>query len=518
MDWLASCVKEHPGCAKLDGVFVPPRLLHVKCDQDEVHLVDMDVTKPVPYAVLSYCWGGDQVFKTTKSNAGTVSRAMKDLPQTIKDAVLVTRQVKLEYLWVDSMCIIQDSEEDTSALLSQMHRIYECAQVTIAASKASRCTEGFLAPRSNITQFYLPIRYFPGINKPEKVGRVILIPSQHRPIEPIVTRAWTLQECLLSRRILSYGSQQLRWYCKKKEYCDGGVMNDNSANYTAFLPLERRRTLYLHLKRKSPRKDLTSIPWIDLVEQYTMREMSESSDKLIAISAVAQRLVSVTEGKWGRYYAGVWEERFFEQLLWTMHTDKIAKRPAEYRAPSWSWAAVNGKLKWPLIKHLLDATISCKLLHVEIQPLRSDQPFGAVTSGRIKILGKVKQALWSADRRTIRDSKTKAVVTNEPHMQTFPDALEDDPQEMTIHVLEVARHGSLVDTMEMSNIKRCGPYEGNYVAGILLEHISDNVYQRIGFIRLRSPESKTKPSSSRWHLLNKQWWSEEFTTKEITII
>lgn len=232
--------------------------------------------KSVPYAVLSYCWGGDQVFKTVESKRGTVSRARKDLSQTIQDAVLVTRQLKLEYLWVDSMCIIQDSVEDKSALISQMHKIYTCAQVTIAASKASKCTEGFLAPRVNVPQFYIPIRYPSGRVGPHRFGRVILIASPHRSVEPLVIRAWTLQESLLSRRILSYGSLQLHWYCATTEHCDGGIIDRNSANFVSFQPLEETAIDYprRRVECKSLRKDLTSLPWLEFVEQYTKREMS----------------------------------------------------------------------------------------------------------------------------------------------------------------------------------------------------------------------------------------------------
>ncbi len=523
-NWLASCVQEHSKCAKVDEVFAPPRLLRVACGHDEVHLVDMDITKPVLYAVLSYCWGGDQVFKTVKSNVQTISKAMKDLPQTIQDAVLVTRQLKLEYLWVDSMCIIQDSVEDKSALISQMHKIYECAQVTIAASKSSKCTNGFLAPRLNIPQFCIPIQYPVGKHSPHTLGSVILIPSSSQSVEPLVTRAWTLQESLLSRRVLSYGSRQLRWYCTTHEVCDGGVLDRrSSANSASFLSLKETVIDYprRRVKLKLLPKDPTSLSWLDIVEQYTKRKISLSSDKLVAISAVAQRLISLTEGKWGQYYAGIWEERFFEQLLWAMSTGEIAKRPDEYRAPSWSWAAVDGRPKWPWIENLVEAKISCKLLEVDIRPLRSEAPFGAITTGRAKIFGRVKEAIWSADRRTMKDSKTHMAVTDKA-MQIFPDALEDDAQEVTVHVLEVARRSSLRDTMNSFYITRIvSPSGGRYIAGLVLEHLGDELYRRVGFIGLRSSKIKMSAETplDQWSIVeNKQWWAEGFTEKAIIII
>jgi hypothetical protein len=360
---------------------------------------------------------------------------MNELPQTIQDAILVTRQLKLDYLWVDSMCIIQDSIEDKSALISQMHKIYACAHVTIAASVASKCTEGFLAPRINIPQFRIPISYTTTRDGAKRVGSIILIPSPRNSVEPLVTRAWTLQESLLSRRILSYGSRQLRWFCVTDEHCDGGVLDRNSTNFASFQTLEEtaidlpRRLL----KAKALPKDTTSLPWLQIVEQYAKRNVTEPSDKLIAISAVAQRLELVTKGGWGSYHAGIWEERFFEQLLWSMSTREIAKRPAHYRAPSWSWAAVDEKPKWPYMDHLVDIKISCKLIKVDTEPLRAEQPFGAMTKGELKVSGKVKEAIWSANRRTLKDSSTQVTITDKV-METFPDTREDGAQDMKVCV------------------------------------------------------------------------------------
>ncbi|CAN9438860.1 unnamed protein product [Alternaria alternata] len=508
-DWLVSCVQEHEKCRRVENVFVPSRLLRVTCAQEEVRLVSMDVTKAVPYAVLSYCWGGDQLSKTVKSNVEIVSRAIKDLPQTIQDAILVTRRLKLEYLWVDSMCIIQDSEEDKDALIGQMHEIFARAQVTIAASKASRCTEGFLAPRFNVPQFYVAIE-----THDVRLSRVILIPSSKRLVEPLVTRAWTLQEILLSKRILSYGSRQLSWHCIVCEHHDGGVMDRDSSTWASFQVLEEGVIRYPRQGFEVP-IILTSLHWIEIVKQYTMREMSEPSDKLIAISAVAQRLASLTEGRWGQYYAGIWREMFCEQLLWTTYESEIAKRPVRYRAPSWSWAAIDGRLDWPPIEELIVHKMLCTLLDVEVQPLRSKQPYGAVTAGRIKVYGEVKQVLWSADRKTVKDNKTQAAVAG-GIMRTFPDALEHNAQDMTVHVLKVAM---CPDHRLRTGLKING--FDKHVEGILLEHIGNEVYQRVGAMGLWSVE-KDKLSLPGWLeqslLGRRQWWSEGFVSKEIHII
>ena len=405
------------------------------------------------------------------------------------------------------MCIIQDSKEDKDALIRQMHEIFACAQVTIAASKASRCTEGFLAPRFNAPKVYVTIQDH---IETHNVGpsRVVLMPSSKRHVEPLVTRTWTLQETLLSRRVLSYGSWQLHWYCGVRKRFGGRVSYSDASNRASFQTLEERHF-------ETPRTSSSILRWIEIVQQYAMREMSEPSDKLIAISAVAQRFVSLTEGRWGLYYAGIWRERFFEQLLWATSKGQIAKRPVQYRAPSWSWAAIDGRLDWPSTGELINAEILCTLLDVGIQPLRSKQPYGAVTTRRIKVHGEFKRVLWSADRKTVKDNENQAAVTR-GFMQTYPDVREHDAHDMTVHVLKVAMCYSRRFGI------RCGLNKlERHVEGILLEHIGNEVYQRVGVMGLRSIEEGKISSPGWWEqsfLESRQWWSEGFASKEIYII
>jgi hypothetical protein len=317
----------------------------------------------------------------------------------------------------------------------------------------------------------------------------------------------------------------LRWYCGVYEDQDGGDPERNSSNWASFQSLEERTTGSPGLGFRKP-ENRTSLRWIDIVKQYTTREMSEPSDKLIAISAVAQRFVSMTEGSWGRYYAGIWTERFFEQLLWSTSESNIAKRLVQYRAPSWSWAAVDGRLDWPLIEVLMDAEILCTLLDVEIQPLRSKQPYGAVTSGRIKVYGQVKQVLWSADRKTVKDIETQAVVPD-GIMQTFPDVLEHNAQDMTVGVLKVVMRKSWAEPRIFVNhvgdrfVEHVEVIPVKHFEGILLEHIGNEVYQRVGVMGVRSiKEDKISFPGwlKQWSLESRQWWSEGFISKEIYIV
>jgi hypothetical protein len=98
------------------------------------------------YAALSHCWGGEQAAATTIANlrAQTQGIPTQSLRATILDAIKVTRGTGLRYLWVDTLCIVQDDSEDKHTGISTMGSIYKNATFTIAAFSAERASEGFL--------------------------------------------------------------------------------------------------------------------------------------------------------------------------------------------------------------------------------------------------------------------------------------------------------------------------------------------------------------------------------------
>jgi hypothetical protein len=110
------------------------------------------------------------------------------------------------------------------------------------------------------------------------------------------------------------------------------------------------------------------------------------------------------------------------------------------------------------------------------------------------------------------------VTITDKVMETFPDTREDGAQDMKVYVLEMARRSSLEDSMGEFNLRRKSK-AGRYVGGILLVQTGDEVYQRVGFVGLRSMKADTICLPLRWAMVeNKQWWFEGFTRKDITII
>jgi hypothetical protein len=205
---------------------MPTRLLdlntHMQEDPSIIRL--LSVSGGTDYVALGYCWGGDQPLKLLDHKLDQMYSAieMKALSATIRDEIRVSRTLGIHFLWVASLCIIQDDKEDTAREIDRMFEIYQGALVTTSAAIAASTDQGFLGIRQPIPQFQLPVRTWD-----KRIGKVLMseygdILGSLHPLEPIESRAWTLQEHILSTRILYYGSQQLQWICRNERLSDGG--------------------------------------------------------------------------------------------------------------------------------------------------------------------------------------------------------------------------------------------------------------------------------------------------------
>jgi hypothetical protein len=146
-EWAQQCYNKHFGtCPGRNIPVMPKRVLEIS---DNLRLIES--TKPMKghYAALSYSWGGTNPVMLTQSSRSSLLGGIDEesLPRTIRDAVLVTRNLKLQYLWIDALCIIQDDPDDKIIEISKMPEFYKNAYVTISAATARSSVAGFLQPR-----------------------------------------------------------------------------------------------------------------------------------------------------------------------------------------------------------------------------------------------------------------------------------------------------------------------------------------------------------------------------------
>lgn len=211
---------------------LPTRLLSVGRTNSEIRLLETN-GKTGRYACLSHCWGSiigsAEILRTTRGNYSDHIRTIpwSRIPRTFRDAIKVTRALGIQYIWIDSVCIIQNSSDDWEKEAANMHSVYENSYLTIGATSAPGPNGGlYLRNQSKIfqqsgtassgAQFAV-------------IGRKVCLHSNGRDSRffkddrrPLMGRAWILQERLLSPRFLHFSSEELIWECKGAVLCECG--------------------------------------------------------------------------------------------------------------------------------------------------------------------------------------------------------------------------------------------------------------------------------------------------------
>lgn len=389
--FLSICENSHRACQLLSTVsFVPSRLLKVSSNSgpDYIRLVETRSDGQWTWACLSYVWGGHQRHKTTRS---VLSEYLKDiclevLPQTIKDAVSVCRELGIPYLWIDSFCIVQDDELDKIREIPQMSLIYRHALLTIAAACARNVEDGFLHHvRPLCYRLFAPTRIRfrdrrGRESKPFVLTEKHVTATYHHPNEPIDSRAWTLQEQLLSPRSLSYSSHGLVWSCRSLlQYVNDSVSRPRN--------ITEHRGLGQNIDVVPCIPGMEMLPWEDIVQLYSPRQVTLCSDKLVALSAVAQTYSENVKQR-DTYLAGIWLNSMPLSLLWQVPAEARRPRPPEHTAPSWSWASVSGAVQYEDMTWKIDG--DCKVIDAQIKTVNSNV-FGAVSGGELIMDAKVRE-------------------------------------------------------------------------------------------------------------------------------
>ena len=231
--WLSLCTSAHPACPVSSAVPLPSRVIHVhgKGSSSNPYLFVPEVSNLGTYAALSYCWGIFQNNTLTKDTMADKLNGipLASLPQTIQDAITVTKELGISYLWVDALCILQDSPEDWQVECSNMGQIYSHALVTIEASGTDHSDGGLFIQRESqkLPPAKLKFRSSEGVNG-EVFVRYGPVYGQ-QALYPLSKRGWTLQEHLLSQRVIAFGAKQLSWECKST-YADeeGSILAEQS--------------------------------------------------------------------------------------------------------------------------------------------------------------------------------------------------------------------------------------------------------------------------------------------------
>ena len=331
------------------------------------------------YAAFSHVWGVGSPLRTTKATFEEHQRSIPfgKLPQSFQDAVYVTRRHGIQYLWIDALCIIQDSIEDWEIECAKMADIFRNSHLTIAAPDAINSNAGFLHER-HIPSVRLP---YLGLNG-EPSGYMSARPQElinelhYSNDVPLTFRAWAFQEKLLSCRTLYYGNRQIYWEC------------DTAAHYESAGPYDTRRG-GLRVRDNLLSGDCDAVVWYWVVEEYSGRLLTRPQDKLPALSGLASKF----QRKTGFHYlAGLWQEDLIRGLSWEMSEADDARwapKPNVYCAPSWSWASVDGDVWYERSREL---DVDANMINANVILAGLDQ-LGRVSSGSLTLSGRLKMAV-----------------------------------------------------------------------------------------------------------------------------
>ncbi|PYH30925.1 HET domain-containing protein [Aspergillus neoniger CBS 115656] len=331
------------------------------------------------YVALSYCWGSEEdaadQLKTTKASLCENMKEIKmeSLPKTVSDAVLVCRAMRVRYLWVDALCIIQDSQDDWERESAKMAGIYENSYFTLFPFQST------LNPSiSGYYYIYHVMGYYR--KNPDLSQNHDLAQFKQSPFDCDLkesqwnTRGWTLQEALCSPRLLLFGTRMVHSIVLRLRQSQGGSVDIVSQPWGQNFHVDGCQPLCLF-----PRG------WRIMIERYSARHFSYSSDKLPAISSLARKFASQTKGE---YLAGIWSDELAEDLLWAPQglrtLDSFLTPPEEYLAPSWSWASQCNPIEWPI---LYDLKPECRI--ASIRTTTGLDRYGKVQSGFITLQTKV---------------------------------------------------------------------------------------------------------------------------------
>jgi hypothetical protein len=405
--WMETCRRDHKVCSPNDSMPLPTRVIDIgKTSQDPFLLHTRG--RCGSWICLSYCWGNAAPFKTTLANLqDRCSRIpFEDLPPLFQDSVDITRRLGYRYLWIDSLCIVQDSLEDWLAESVNMGSIFKNSAITLAAEASPDSRVGlFQTTNRDREELSLQLN-IPTFSKKHDLDGFLVCggrgPDRDRLKGPLSKRAWTLQENMLPYRVLRFTESQVWWQCHSSQ-CNEHDPYGSDPMTSSWIIGE---SFAIKDSIDGPIKGLIEgcesrynlVSWYSIVSMYATRGITFDKDVFPAISGLARE---VQRGIGQEYKAGLWAQDIHRGLIWFAPRPCAKRRAAPYIAPSWSWASVDfseieeyWQSKYSPTDEIYHVHLQyskllipvAKILNLQVSNKDRD-PFGQVSDGRLQIQG-----------------------------------------------------------------------------------------------------------------------------------
>jgi len=416
LGWLSICHDGHIKCQHSQNATIraeyPRRLIHLGTDEGIVKLTNF-VEPNMSYVALSYCWSGVQNLTLTSETMGDFTNGIlwSKLPLTMRQAMELTKKLGIQYIWIDALCIQQDSPEDWRIESSKMGSIYANSHLVISADAAPDVDSGFIVPRvsdNHTVKLVDSSSYgntakalFLSENDPKRKPNPLYVmhslfqrraDSQIVLSDPVFKRAWCMQESFAATRVIHFTSCELVWECRTETQCECHGLNRYNRHLACDrVPCDLKKQIHHNLLTGHASKSDQVNSWYDIVGEYSYRRLSFDSDQLPAISAIAKGLQSALLGC---YLAGVWLGALPHALLWHCKTTSRTPNPLvrhrrcqSFVAPSWSWASVFGGVEYGLYpsdddNDALREHLIAEVVDVSCEPVSQD-PYGQVKGGTL---------------------------------------------------------------------------------------------------------------------------------------
>lgn len=352
-------------------------------------------------------------------------------------------------------CILQDDEAEKNTEIAKMHNIYKYLQITVCSASTYSVNESFLITTDHSCDSDMFRRT--GMQPVEislSKGSLIIKPDlkyeDRRWKYPLNTRAWALQEHVMSRHLLIFSPDGVHMACNLMS-AKVGFQSMLDAPLRSFDNSWIRNLGHAGV-------------WRNLISEYTKRRLSFPEDKLIAVSALARQMSSELGS---RYVAGLWENALIQQLPWSVL--RPAPRPA-WRAPTWSWASTDGQISISLGETLEVAQI----LSWQLTLREKHDPFGAVVGGSLVLL---------APHRT-----EKLVVDERGDGTVRVTTVQDGRGYSTSCKFDVPVEGGTLSGVSVDLAALIRNPTGDMISGLILSPVDRHVYQRIGMFEYAPAE------------------------------
>lgn len=421
---IQDCIPNH--LSYQPGIFLPTRLIDLGAKNslaDPKLILTSQGTgdqslrpEDVNYAALSYCWGPREDAATQlKTERESLAKRLQAIPPSemsavMKDAVAVCKVLDIRFLWIDSVCILQDNTEDWEKESEQMGLIYLCSFLTICAPASSSCHQGFLHRQNR----KFDVAFRSGINpnitgtytiEEQGLGSQLLDIDPHRcspynidvGISSWGSRGWVYQEQKLAPRKLVFGRSMYHFVCPVQTISENGYELQLTVMESLIPVLQALQSRILS-------DEDVHMAWSEICCHYADLQLTEPLDRLPALSGLARLFAKYSEVTSDSYVAGIWKTHLMRGygLLWQRRPfesrQNLLQRfraPQPYIAPTWSWANQSGCFQFGYLHYHFTGVPTRPHSRVEYQQINAwtvcegKNPFGRITEGTVRVTGRL---------------------------------------------------------------------------------------------------------------------------------